>query len=92
MASSKLLVAFALVVTMSISYDLIMAVGTGIYERIVPPTCYEGCNATFQAPECNKFCVGLAYKNGSCIDPEGSPPKPYYRCCCNPIILTPPSL
>ncbi|KFK27040.1 hypothetical protein AALP_AA8G326200 [Arabis alpina] len=91
MASSKLLVAIALVVTMSISYDIFAAAGAGIYERVVPPTCYEGCNATFHNPECNKMCVGLAYKNGHCIDPDAYPYK-YIRCCCNPIILSPPSL
>lgn len=63
----------------------------GINARIVPPTCYEGCNATFHNPECNKFCIGLLYKDGSCFDPEGSK-RPYYRCCCDPIILPPPSL
>ncbi|CAF1699092.1 BnaC03g71850D [Brassica napus] len=88
MDSSKLLLTFALVVTMSISYDLF----SGIDARIVPPTCYEGCNATFHNPECNKFCIGLLYKDGSCFDPEGPSKRPYYRCCCDPIILPPPSL
>lgn len=64
----------------------------GINARIVPPTCYEGCNATFHNPECNKFCIGLLYKDGSCFDPEGPSKRPYYRCCCDPIILPPPSL
>ncbi|EFH40574.1 hypothetical protein ARALYDRAFT_918544 [Arabidopsis lyrata subsp. lyrata] len=95
MGSFKLLVAFTLVVMMTISYDLFS--GIGISARTVPPTCYESCNATFQNPECNKMCVGLAYKDGSCIYPppevDGLPPKrPYFpRCCCNPIILSPPS-
>ncbi|XP_024011202.1 defensin-like protein 69, partial [Eutrema salsugineum] len=84
-----LLVAFSLVVTMSISYDLYS--GIGINARTVPPTCYEECNVTFQNNECNKMCVGLAYKNGSCIDPEGVKQPKFYRCCCNPIILSPPS-
>ncbi|CAN7006287.1 hypothetical protein IGI04_009979 [Brassica rapa subsp. trilocularis] len=90
MDSSKLLLTFALVVIMSISYDLFS--GIGINARIVPPTCYEGCNATFHNPECNKFCIGLLYKDGSCFDPEGPSKRPYYRCCCDPIILPPPSL
>ncbi|XP_010485118.1 PREDICTED: defensin-like protein 69 [Camelina sativa] len=96
MGSSKLLIAFTLVVVMAISYDLFD--GIGINARTVPPTCYESCNATFHSPECNKMCVGLAYKDGSCMYPppalDGPPQKrPYFpRCCCNPIILPPPSL
>ncbi|KAF8100616.1 hypothetical protein N665_0220s0020 [Sinapis alba] len=81
MDSSKLLLTFMLVE------------GIGINARIVPPTCYEGCNATFHNPECNKKFIGLAYKDGSRFDPEGpSKGRSYYRCCCNPIILSPPSL
>ncbi|CAH8279622.1 unnamed protein product [Arabidopsis lyrata] len=94
MGSSKLLVAFTLVLMMTISYDLFS--GIGINARTVSPTCFdESCNATFQNPECNKKCVLFAYKDGSCIYPPPKayvlPPKrPYFRrCCCNPLILSP---
>ncbi|EOA12719.1 hypothetical protein CARUB_v10028099mg [Capsella rubella] len=102
MDSSKFLVALTLMVMMTISYDLFT--GIGINARTVPPTCYEGCNTTFYTRECNKMCVGLAYKSGKCMYPppldhslppldDGLPPKrPYFpRCCCDPIILAPPS-
>ncbi|CAH2070761.1 unnamed protein product [Thlaspi arvense] len=90
MGFSKLMVTFTLLVVMSIAFDLLS--GIRINAKTVPPTCYEECKATFHNPECNKFCIGLAYKNGSCIDPEGLYLSPFRRCCCNPIILAPPSL
>lgn len=67
-----------------------MILRIGINARTVPPTCYEGCSRTFQNPQCNAFCVGLAYKNGSCIDPEDVHHPVYLRCCCNPVILYDP--
>ncbi|CAA0238246.1 unnamed protein product [Arabidopsis thaliana] len=97
MGSSKLLVALTLVVMITISYDLFSEIGISAATLVIP-TCFENCNATFQDPECNKWCALLAYKDGSCLYPPSEvddlPPikRPYIpRCCCNPITLSPAS-
>ncbi|KAH0932232.1 hypothetical protein HID58_009349 [Brassica napus] len=83
MGSSKLFVAFAIVITLSIYYDHLS--GIGINAIVLPPDCFNDkpCNITFNNQACNKMCRGMSYKDGLCTDPELIPPY-FWRCCCNP--------
>ncbi|CAH8363455.1 unnamed protein product [Eruca vesicaria subsp. sativa] len=83
MDSSKLLVAFALVITVSISYDHLSGIGIS---AIVPPQecfkdkpcnfapeeasstlCFNPCTVKLGDKECKTICLNKTYKDGSCI-------------------------
>ncbi|XP_019083612.1 PREDICTED: putative defensin-like protein 67 [Camelina sativa] len=60
--------------------SLSLIVEMGISVQALPPTCGPDCTDEFLKEDCNKYCVGLSYKNGACILFRGFPSQ--NRCCC----------
>ncbi|CAG7904191.1 hypothetical protein BRARA_G02895 [Brassica rapa] len=80
MGSFKLMTTFALVAMAAISCDL-FNVETGIFVQAAAPICGRVCSEKFEDGKCDKYCVGLSYKNGFCF--QSDPKISTYRCCCS---------
>ncbi|CAH8279623.1 unnamed protein product [Arabidopsis lyrata] len=64
MSSSKLIVAFSLVIMVAISYELFCEMKINAETQ----TCFDHCNETYESKEsrnCNKRCLEMAFTGGT---------------------------